>query len=867
GGTLAAGASCTVNVTFAPTVIGRAYGTLSISVDAGVSPQNVPLVGDGVNPPVTVLPTGLTFGLQSVGTSSLAQAVTVKNNQTVGLAIQSVSTSGDFTQSNNCPATLAAGATCTVSVAFAPTVIGTLNGTLTILDGAALSPQQVINLTGTAVPPITAISVTPASVSLGLHGQQQFTAVATFADSSTLDITSSAAWISGDAGVVSVNASGLGTVVATSGSAVPITVSYAGASNAAAPAWVNALASLPRVCTTPTVDLKVLVITNNAANGGVGYADLPAITQVLDYVGTPYTVFDIAANPEGVTDLFLSDGDCHAYYQGVIFAFGSDIYTLPGMSTLASYEQTFGVRQLNWFTYPGTDFGFNAPNDATGVNYSANFTAAAAPVFPQVNTATPLSIANAWIYLATPATPAQGSVTPLLMDNTGNALSLIYNTGGQYPREMLSQTFDSNQYLLHNLRLAYGLLNWVTKGFFLGDYHVYASAQVDDFFINDSEWIPGTPCTNPITHDRTPPDDSSLPTFRLNAADMAALAAWQDAKQADPSGLFSTFTLDLALNAIGTIGDNEWTGLPNPGVDNDDLIVQVQNYQAKFRWLHHTYDHPETLNGMTQAQIHDEISLGNTAATTLGLTNFNPTNIVTPGVTGLNDPNVPGYLVAEGIRYAVTDTSVIGQPNNGPNPSPNVGIPNSFAPELYAVPRYPNNIYFNAANPDDDQAEFQCIYNNPVQPPFNTFTWPDILNFTSDSFVVNMLKGDMNPQMFHQPNLHDYDGLGHSLISDTYDQTFSKYKALYTLPVLNLSLDQLGESMKARDRYNKSGVTGSWTGGAAPSVTLSMPAAAEVPSATIPVTGLNSVGAEVYGGAYISHINMNAGDTVTLPAQ
>jgi hypothetical protein len=101
------------------------------------------------------------------------------------------------------------------------------------------------------------------------------------------------------------------------------------------------------------------------------------------------------------------------------------------------------------------------------------------------------------------------------------------------------------------------------------------------------------------------------------------------------------------------------------------------------------------------------------AVTTIFLTDFNPANMVTPGVTGLNDPNVPAYLFNDGIRNVVTDTSVIGQPNNGPNPSPNVGIANNTQPGLYEVPRHPNDIYFNAANWLDDQAEFFCIYNNP----------------------------------------------------------------------------------------------------------------------------------------------------------
>ena len=226
----------------------------------------------------------------------------------------------------------------------------------------------------------------------------------------------------------------------------------------------------------------------------------------------------------------------------------------------------------------------------------------------------------------------------------------------------------------------------------------------------------------------------------------------------------------------------------------------------------------------------------------------------------------------------VTDTSVIGQPNNGPNPSPNVGIVNSFAPGIYEVPRYPNDIFYNAANWADDQAEFRCIYGpnpGPAQPPFDAYVAKDILNFVSDSFVVNLLKGDMNPEMFHQPNLHLSDNAANlgltgshvsSLLTDTYDQTFAKYKSLYNLPVLSPTLDQTAVLMQNRNSYNQSGVTASMVGvgSATPQITITMSSTATLPTAVIPVTGLTSTGSEVYGGQNISHINMTPGQTITF---
>src|SRR3989440_8176076 len=649
---------------------------------------------------------------------------------------------------------------------------------------------------------------------------------------------------------------------------------------------------LPTVCSTPTIDMKLLVVSN-----GKTEADFPAIKQILDYLGTPYDVLDMAVNPGGITSSMLSDGSCHGYYQGVIFAYGAYVYTLPGMSILTSYEQTFGVRQLNWYMYPNNDFGFNYPYNGTissaGTD-SASFTSAGTSVFWYANTATPVAISNAYIYLGTPlsatALPAGASVTPLLTDASGNALSLLYTLGDG--RQYLTQTFDSSPYLMHDLVLAYGLINWVTKGIFLGEYHVYAAAQVDDFFINGSEWIPGTPCTNPIPHDRTPPDATSLPFFRINSADMTSLVAWQNKIQSD--SLLANFKLTLAFNGVGTTGNTDWTSLPAAGVANDDLTTNVQNYQQHFHWISHTYDHPNTLNGLHKSDpggdpdtpqvdsIDLEILTNQYVATGAGqnldqdpsdtvsplhLTDFNPANLVTPGVTGLNDTLVPSYLVQDGIRYVVTDTSVIGQANNGPNPSPNVGMVNGYAPSLYEVPRHPNDIFFNAVNWADDQAEFSCIYNNPVQSPYNTFTAPQILDYVSSGFVTHMLIGDMDPEMFHQNNLHDYDGQGHSLLSDSYDQTFAKYERLYKLPVVSPTLDQLGQNMQNRNAYNLSTATASLTSASGSNLTISItvPATASVPSAIIPITGLNSVGAETYGGQHISHVQVSRGQTILLP--
>ena len=955
GSSLAGGASCTINVAFAPTTAAAASGTIAVSYPGMLTPVTVAVTGTGIAP-VTITPASLAFSTtQRVGIASAAQAVTIRNRATTPLTIQSIVASpADYTQTNNCGASLAANATCNVNVIFNPHVTGSIPGTLTISDSALGSPQTValtgtgvlanirslaiapatasvpkgsplqfiatatynngttgdvtaistwtslspavlsivsttglatgvtagstsvtatvpgttatatkavtvlppaiasltlspvtasvapggtmgytatatytdattgspamgalilssdntgiatidssgmatginggvanlkaatgavvsapvqLTVTGpalqsisilpsapsivkgasqqfsatghysdsttkdlttavvwtsnsanltisnvagtqglasaavvgpatvtaswsggvvvgtmaaTVVPvPLVSIDVTPASLNVGLGAQQQFAALGHYSDSTTLDITNQVTWTSGNPAIVGITSAGVATVLGTSTTAIPISATL-GAVTSNPPAFLSALSTLPRVCPDASVDMKVLVIDNVAA----GYVDVPAIKQVLDFVGTPYTVM----NYTDVTPAVLSDGACHGYFQGIIMAYGEDIYSGNAnlYTTLNSYETTFHVRQVNWYFNPTPDYGFNYYTSyiPTSATYSASFTAAAVTVFPMVNTANPLNFSNATIYLGPQYTPPTGTLTPLLTDASGNVLSAIYAPGNG--QEILSQTFDSNQYLTHNLVLAYGLLNWVTKGVFLGDYHVYAAAQVDDFFINDAEWVPGTSCTNPTTHDRTVSDDPSLPTFRLKAADMTALVAWQNSLQSDP--LLQGFKLTMAFNGIGTVGNKDWTGLPQSGVANDDLTSNVHDYEQFFHWITHTYDHPNTLNGLHKSDVGgdtdnpqvDSIDLeiltnlfvasGTTnggvnldvdtadnpplgAVTPLNFTDFNPANMVSPGVTGLNDPVVPQYLYANGIRYVVSDTSVIG---------------------------------------------------------------------------------------------------------------------------------------------------------------------------------------------------------------
>jgi len=151
---LAAGASCTINVSLAPTVSGSLSGQLILSDDSGNlgATQTVALSGTGSMPRLlSVSPAALTFSNDMIGDNS-SQTVTITNTSSGSVVIAGIALNGDpsFSQTNNCPAAVAAGASCSVVVTFAPTAYGTFASTLTVTQSSGA--METASVTGAAVP-------------------------------------------------------------------------------------------------------------------------------------------------------------------------------------------------------------------------------------------------------------------------------------------------------------------------------------------------------------------------------------------------------------------------------------------------------------------------------------------------------------------------------------------------------------------------------------------------------------------------------------------------------------------------------------------------------------------------------------------
>ena len=164
GGTgLAPTLTCNVNMTFKPTAIGNRSSVIAISSSDPASPLlNISLSGVGTQSIATLSATTLTFPLQLVNTSSVAQTVTLSNPGNVDFAISSITLA---TTGNPADFVLNAGAcpiggtglgpapavitSCAITVTFRPTAAGARSATLKIVTNANVNPAPAVSLNGT----------------------------------------------------------------------------------------------------------------------------------------------------------------------------------------------------------------------------------------------------------------------------------------------------------------------------------------------------------------------------------------------------------------------------------------------------------------------------------------------------------------------------------------------------------------------------------------------------------------------------------------------------------------------------------------------------------------------------------------------
>lgn len=114
----------------------------------------------------TVSPATLNFGNQQAQTISASSTVTVTVTGTSGLTITGTSVTGDFSMgANTCTGTISSGASCAVTVSFAPASTGQRTGMLTVA-GNLPDGELTVPLSGTGTAPASVV-LTPVSLSFG----------------------------------------------------------------------------------------------------------------------------------------------------------------------------------------------------------------------------------------------------------------------------------------------------------------------------------------------------------------------------------------------------------------------------------------------------------------------------------------------------------------------------------------------------------------------------------------------------------------------------------------------------------------------------------------------------------------------------
>jgi FG-GAP-like repeat/Abnormal spindle-like microcephaly-assoc'd, ASPM-SPD-2-Hydin/Protein of unknown function (DUF1573) len=152
GKTLAPATNCEIKATYAPNQLNSQSGTITIVDSASSKPEVIELSGSGTV--VTLVPSSLSFNSQKVGTKSAPVQVQLSNKGKTAIDITKLYMGGsdpiDFSETNNCPASLSAGKECTINVTFKPTMRGARSAVLNITDTGGGSPQAVA-LAGTGI--------------------------------------------------------------------------------------------------------------------------------------------------------------------------------------------------------------------------------------------------------------------------------------------------------------------------------------------------------------------------------------------------------------------------------------------------------------------------------------------------------------------------------------------------------------------------------------------------------------------------------------------------------------------------------------------------------------------------------------------
>jgi hypothetical protein len=614
------------------------------------------------------------------------------------------------------------------------------------------------------------------------------------------------------------------------------------------------------------VALRALIIGTDSNDFGV-----PTLTATLDRLGAAYDVLYDATTPVTTSTLVRPDGT--GKYNAILLTNSMQVYASGGSylngldnaewNVLWAYERNFGVRQAALYTSYGTwpeDYCLRSAGETAVGDTPLNvaLTAAGAGVFDYLKPTATIPVQQSYVYRTTIASGCSADAT--LTDGSSVLGVRTTSTDG---RERLALTFTSNQYLLQSDLLVVGLVRWATKGMYLGEQRHFLNVDVDDWF-------------NSSDHYYTDGHVEYTPGWQVSAHDMVNLDAQQTAlRTAYPQA--AGFTLNLAYN--GADIDPFAGNTCSPNGDATQLTATTKCLASHFRWLNHTFNHPE-LNATDYATTYSEINTNRTAGTSIGLTP--PDDVLkTPEYSGLGvytvDPNCdtcapvdhglagsnPELLRAAkdlNIKYVHGNMSFASHVPAHFNAS----IVHPLEPSISVVPDWPTNIAYFVTTPAEETAFYNSFYGPNGKFPYwpTDRTYDQIVDYEAGVGLRHVVQGSVNTHTFHIGNVNDY-GSGKTLLNDWVQSVVGKYASYYATPLLNLDWSALGAYTTERNAHFaqlSAGVDPVYDRSAG-TVTVTSPQ-----SGTVEITGVSTATSRTYGNDVTAPVALAANTAVTLTA-
>ena len=629
-------------------------------------------------------------------------------------------------------------------------------------------------------------------------------------------------------------------------------------------------------------DLRVLVIDD-------GGPTVAAITAELAGEGIPYTTVSLSSPTRPtINAAFLTgtapDGSVEAKFQAVVLSSAGALGSGTAETTaLNSYEQTYGVRQVDANTYPSPAVGMNWPQNPGYLGALDGLTgqvtaAGTAGAFGYLKGAVPFednnpNVVESYGFLSTPlATEATGaSFTPLVtmtIPGTTAAGSLVgdYQHNGQ---DELVTTFAFNQYQQQWRLLARGMVDWMTHGVHLGYDRDYLSVHVDDTLLNDSRWSVTNKCTQGEAGCTAAAGSNDATPIRMTAADVDYAKQWEAA-----NGL----SLDLAVDGSGSDAAVAATG-------SDATEAEFAANASSFRWVNGTYGHAflgcvqnvtvvpwacsTDTTGATQwtsqAAVTSAIQSNLAWAQAKGLP-VDPSTVVTNQASGLAiAPQQP--LDNPSLAPALTALGISGLASNGSVESASRQVGSAVT-----VPRHPLDVYYNAATAAEETDEYNYLYTATAQggsgactgstsstclaaPLDETTGYAGTIVPTEAKIAMQRVLGnDPTPEVLHQSNFAE-DRIAYPVLN----QILATYQGLLNTdtPLVNLSLKDTATQLQSQAAWNAAVAAGSVTAYQIGStVTVSAPAGVQVPvTAPSGAVQVHQSGTTAAGSAYAGELS------------